>query len=119
MVPLSASWSCVLRAILRILLPNVTATIAINGTTDNITNASLGLIQKMNANPIISMKTPRKNSASVKEMASCICERSDEIRLLSSPTLFSVKKFIGIVSNLLYTSLRISAKDFSPTAVSK
>ena len=68
---------------------------------------------------MMSMKMPRKNSASVNEIASCICERSEEMRLLNSPTLFSVKKLIGILSSLLYTSLRISAKDLSPTAVSK
>ena len=47
------------------------------------------------------MKMPRKNSASVKDIASCICDRSEEIRLLNSPTLFSVKKLMGMVSNLL------------------
>ena len=89
------------------------------GTTANITRASLALIQKIKNNPMISVKTPRKNSASVNEMASCICDRSEEIRLLSSPTLFSVKKLMGMVSNLLYTSLRISANDRSPAAVSR
>src|SRR5205085_2687993 len=77
------------------------------------------LIRKMKNKPMISINTPRRNSASVKEMASWIWPRSDAIRLLNSPTLRSVKKLIGMVSSLLKTSLRRSATERSPTEVSR
>ncbi len=71
------------------------------GTTESMTKASFALMIKIKASPIISVNIPRRNSARVKEIASCICERSEDILLLNSPTLFSVKKLIGILNNLL------------------
>ena len=107
------SWACLLS--FRINLPKTTASNAIIGTVESIIKASFHEIKNKKATPPNMIMICLKNSAIVVRKVSCICEISEETRLVNSPTLFTSKKFIDIKIILSKAVLRKSRKVFSVT----